>query len=126
MNDVQKSNGFDEFWSEYPKKEDKQTAKALFEKAIKTTDVQEIMDGLQRYKEHRNNNEPWRAWMQAPRWLRNKRWQDEFAPKPTPKQEMEVAAAGVRWKERFEKDPSTVPQGIQRIFNLGPYAKGAE
>ena len=76
-------NGFDIFWEEYPKKKGRGAAEKAFEKAIKKTDINTLLDALKVQKTGsqwiRDNGQyiPYPA-----TWLNQERWEDEpdFTP----------------------------------------------
>lgn len=75
-------NQFNEFYQAYPKKVAKQTALKAYEKALKITTHDKIMEGVERYKKHiqANKTEPQFIAMPAT-WLNGGRWDDDFAEK---------------------------------------------
>ena len=128
MNDVQKAKGFDEFWSEYPRKVARLTAKRAYEKAIKNhVDHETLMAGLRQYVKHLEQHPRERQFIKhASTWLNGGCWDDELEVRDemsTLKFE-EHRSYWLRWsKNNPDRSP---PPDIQRMFNLGSYAKGAE
>jgi biotin operon repressor len=73
---------FDSFWSNYPKKVDKGAAVRAFRKAIKKTDVKEIIEGATRYAS--DVNLPEKQFIKNPAtWLNAEAWNN--GPLPTRK-----------------------------------------
>ena len=127
MNNVQKANGFDEFWDEYPvgRKVKKKRAQRAYDKAIKEVSHETIMLGLKAYKAHLESEKTPRKYILHPAsWLNDGCWDDELeAEKEMDERGFELAKQ--RWIA-LEGRGINVPRDIQRMFNLGPYAKGAE
>lgn len=69
---------FDEFWLSYPRKIGKEPARKAYLKALKSTDHQTIMDGLESYKK---NKPEYADWAHASTWLNAARWNDEYDEK---------------------------------------------
>lgn len=63
---------FDTFWSVYPIKKDKPAARRAFEKALKRTDLETLVDGAKRYRDD-PNREP-RFTKYPATWLNNDGW----------------------------------------------------
>ena len=73
---------FDSFWNNYPKKVDKGAAIRAFRKAIKNTDVKEIIDGARTYAE--DPNLPDKQFIKNPAtWLNAEAWNNGPLPKRT-------------------------------------------
>ena len=76
---VNKDADFEIFWSAYPKKKSKETARKAFEKAIKKTDLQTILDAVEKQKttsdwmDHGGQYVPYPA-----TWLNAGAWEDEI------------------------------------------------
>lgn len=70
--------GFDDFWKIYPLKVGKGAAKKAFQKAIRTTPVEDIIKGVLRYKLDPNRVEAYTA--HASTWLNAQRWTDDPLP----------------------------------------------
>jgi len=69
---------FDQFWSVYPKKNDKATAKRSFEKALKRVSIDEIIAGAERYRDDPNREQ---AFTKNPStWLNADAWGNEPLP----------------------------------------------
>jgi hypothetical protein len=65
---------FRTFWKAYPEKKSKGQAEKAFRTARKNTDLQTILDGLERYK---SAKEDWQKWRYPATWLNGKGWLDE-------------------------------------------------
>lgn len=71
------STEFDTFWKEYPRKVNKGTAKKAFEKALKQTDLQTIMSGLETLRiQVAGKGQEFIP--HASSWLNGERWTDEI------------------------------------------------
>lgn len=128
MNDVQKSNGFNEFYALYPRKVGHLRAATAYERAIKKhVDHETLMEGLRRYVAHIEQNPREQKYIKHPStWLNGGHWADKLEVQGE-MSDMERAARDVWWKERYDRDPQLVPVAVQKIIGLGPYAKtGAE
>lgn len=70
---------FDRFWSEYPRKEAKQAAKAEFEKLKPTEELLlTMLEAIEKQKQSTQWQESGGQYIPHPRtWLHNKRWEDE-------------------------------------------------
>ena len=68
---------FELFWEIYPRKDSRKKAQASFEKALKTTDVETILEGVKRYVAFLKTTDQKIA-MPAT-WLNGERWNDELA-----------------------------------------------
>lgn len=69
---------FDQWYSDYPKKEGKEAARKAFAKARKSAELQELIDGLARYKKAAQGTE--RRFIPNPAtWLNAGRWQDDYS-----------------------------------------------
>lgn len=75
---------FDRFWSEYPRKEAKQAAKAEFEKLKPTEELLLTMiQAIEKQKQSTQWQENGGQYIPHPRtWLHNKRWEDEVTQTP--------------------------------------------
>lgn len=73
-------NDFDEFWKVYPKKVDKGAALRAFRRAIKNTEVSQVIDGAKRYAE--DPNLPEKQYIKNPStWLNAEAWSNPPLPK---------------------------------------------
>lgn len=69
---------FQEFWSIYPKKADKPVAKRAFEKALKRTTAEVILNGAQSYRDDPNREQ--RFTKNPASWLNADAWENEPLP----------------------------------------------
>jgi len=69
---------FSEFWDMYGLKLDKQGAKAEWDKAVRIADPDEIIEGARRYLAWLASSDDPPDQQYAVRWLRKKRWEDEY------------------------------------------------
>lgn len=67
---------FDEFWSAYPRKIGKKAARREYEKALKETDHETIMAGVESYK---RNKPDYADWCHPRTWLNQGRWEDDYS-----------------------------------------------
>ena len=74
--EIQATENFNTFWSIYPRKKGKATAKLSFMKALTKTDAETILSGAKKYAlERQNEDMQYTAW--ASTWLNQERWEDE-------------------------------------------------
>lgn len=73
---------FQIFWSKYPNRVSKISAKRAFANALKKSTLDEILTGVENYKANKPASQ---QWCHAASWLNAERWDDEFAPETTPK-----------------------------------------
>src|SRR5262249_23924665 len=89
-------NYFDVFWMRYPHKVGKAEAKRAFERAMKgQVDFGTLMDGLERYREKRDD----RPWCNPSTWLNQARWDDR--PNEVNPDGRSLLAAADRQSERL-------------------------
>lgn len=75
---VSHEGDFEIFWSAYPRKKNKETAKKAFEKAIKKTDLETILRGIEAQKKSRQWQEADGQFVPYPAtWLNAGAWDDE-------------------------------------------------
>ena len=76
--DLSVSKRFEKIWKDYPNKQGKKPAFSSYKTALKngTTD-KEIIEGLERYKKHLQQN-TWKQAAQGSTWFKQNRWEDEF------------------------------------------------
>lgn len=110
----------DDDYPGYPLKDARGAAVKAFDRAIKKTTLAELCEGVVRYRE---NKPDWKAWKQPATWLNGECWADEYGPERGNMNDLQRSAMYVRWKERYERDPTLVPVSVQKIVGLGPYAK---
>lgn len=77
-----KADGFDDFWTVYPKKVDKQTARALWDKLAPDNEFKKVIIAAVK---RQSQSEEWRKdngqFVPYPStWLRRRRWEDEPTP----------------------------------------------
>jgi hypothetical protein len=105
--ETDKRKDFDQFWKIYPLKVGKGAALKAFLKAIRTTDVNIIIKGAQRYKLDPNRSQAYTA--HAATWLNAHRWLDEplpprnLSPAETKEKELQEAKAK-KERERAESE----------------------
>ena len=69
---------FDQFWDIYPKKADKALARRSFEKALKKTTLDVILDGAERYRDDPNRDPEFTK--NPSTWLNAEAWENESLP----------------------------------------------
>lgn len=75
------SEEFDEFWKRYPRKEAKKAAIKAFEKALKSTDLDTLLAGLERSTAYWEREKIDKRFIPcAGPWLNGCRWEDELPP----------------------------------------------
>lgn len=71
--------GFDEFWSAYPKKVAKKAAQKIWERSVKDASPKDIINGAKRYAEYVKREKTERNFIKSPDgWLNAGRWEDEI------------------------------------------------
>lgn len=70
---------WDEFWSGWPHKVDKQEAEKEFRKATRKTPARRIIEGRDRYIAAKPD---WQAWMGPAKFIRRRRWEDVYTATP--------------------------------------------
>lgn len=71
--------GFTEFWAAYPKKEAKKAALRIYERTIKDTSPEDIINGAKRYAEYVRAEKKERKFIKSPDgWLNAGRWEDDI------------------------------------------------
>ena len=68
--------GFEKFWSAYPRKVDKGRARKDFDKAMKLTDLDTILAGVERYKKSDTVKDGYIKYPST--WLNAEGWSDEY------------------------------------------------
>ena len=87
------STDFDTFWAEYPRKVGKIAGKKAFDKAIKLTTLEQLLQGVELLKRETAGKEL--EFIPHPAsWLTAGRWDDEPSTKP---------AANSPWSKDFHK-----------------------
>ena len=87
----QEMKAFDFFWDSYPRKVGKDAAKKAFNKASRSTDWKQIVEGARRYKDDPNREPEFTA--HPTTWLNAGRWSDEPLPERSTKQPAYTAYA---------------------------------
>jgi hypothetical protein len=109
--------GFIEFWNIYPRKVAKKEAEQAFEKAIRDTPLQEILEGARRFAD-----DPYRHPTFTPypsTWLNQGRWTDEplpprdLTPEEKKVKELEISKKKAE-RERLAREEWLREQEIQR------------
>ena len=67
---------FDEFWAAYPRRVAKIAARRAYDKALKLTDHETIMRGVENYKLHKPD---YQDWCHPATWLNGGRWDDDYS-----------------------------------------------
>lgn len=86
--------GFAEFWAIYPKKKGRLTAVRAFRAAAKKATLEQLIDGLRRYVDEREGEDP-QFTKQAATWLNGGHWEDE----PTPRPNLQVIRGHQAWHD---------------------------
>jgi hypothetical protein len=68
-------NMFDEFWSVYPRRENKGRARTAFNSAVRKADPRTIIEGAKRYRDDPTRSDQFTAHPSS--WLNGERWLDE-------------------------------------------------
>lgn len=106
---------FERFWQRYPRKQAKPKAQNAFAKALKTSDIETIMAGLEAYIA---TKPAYQDWAMPATWLNQERWADEPAPDPADKPTAPVVAMSDAVREKLEANRRNVTGG--NIENKGP------
>lgn len=71
---------FSEVWKLYPKKTTRKEAVAAFKKYMKTegSDVNTVINGINRYNRYLQENSSWLKPMDGGRWFQKERWADDY------------------------------------------------
>jgi len=101
---------FDEFWSVYPRRENKGRARTCWERAVRKADPRDIIDGAERYRDDPNREDKYTA--HASTWLNGERWTDDPLP-GTKNRNTEVAAFAANFQPINHEIPS--PQATGEI-----------
>ena len=88
---------FRNFWAVYPRRVGKHAALKAYLKAVKSSDVQTILDGARRYAQDPNRADAFTA--HAATWLNAGRWDDDALPE-RPKTPQETAEEDRKRRER--------------------------
>ena len=100
------SNGsaFDLWWGRYPEKVGKAAARQKFETALKRATLDQLVDGLDRYKA---TKPPDRPWCNPATWLHQDRWLDEPATTTNGVDHGTGSATGVPFTSTPTRPPSS-------------------
>lgn len=105
---------FEKFWAAYPRKKGKGQARRAFETALKKTDLDTILAGVEAYKANEDMDDmQFIAYPSS--WLNGERWEDEYEVKP----KKETPGPGRReWVKDFHRagdhwacEPGEFPDG---------------
>ena len=107
-------NGFDDFWSAYPKKVEKDAARKAWAKAVKRSLAEDIIEGARQYAAVRHGQDL--QYTKNPSsWLNDGRWKDETLQPAVIAQSVDRAAF---WAESIKANkyvsPATCPPQICR------------
>lgn len=71
---------FSQVWKLYPKKTARKEALAAFKKYMKTedSDINVVIDGINRYNRYLQENSSWLKPMDGGRWFQKERWADDY------------------------------------------------
>ena len=74
------NKSFEEFWNKYPKKLNKKKSETIFLQAIKKTNPQDILKGVDNYNKHIKVNNIQSQYIKYPTtWLNGECWNDEYS-----------------------------------------------
>lgn len=93
---------FEQFWSMYPRKSAKGTARRAWSKAITKTDPQTIIAAASRYADDPNREPTFTA--HAATWLNGERWDDDMLPARDSKGERKVSEVADMIRRAAERD----------------------
>lgn len=93
---------FEQFWSMYPRKSAKGTARRAWSKAITKTDPQTIIAAASRYADDPNREPTFTA--HAATWLNGERWDDDMLPARDSKGERKVSEVAEMIRRAAERD----------------------
>jgi hypothetical protein len=99
---------FDEFWKVYPLKRDKQAARKALRTALKTTSLEEIVEGARRYAEDPNRSEKFTKYPAT--WLNAGSWADG----PLPERERTPEEKAAEAKAKYERDRQAAIEASRR------------
>ena len=99
---------FDQWWGWYPHQVGKGAARKAFETAIKKTDLQTLIAGVQQYQATKPSDQ---KWCNPTTWLNQERWTDQ----PAVVQPVQVDAQ--RFRHRGQ--PQSIAQAVQRFVLAG-------
>lgn len=86
---------FETFWKIYPRHVARKAAFEAFKKARRTTPLETIIAGVQRYAQHVQGIDPQYV-LHASTWLNGERWTDELTPRQQPYRGTDALRARLR------------------------------
>lgn len=112
-------DGFDQFWSTYPKRVGKQAAIKAWRKATGLADPDTIIDGARRYAESRQGEDP-KFTAHPSSWLNAGRWDDEPQPRYTPPPKRSAKDDKIAQLQSLKSAVSDSPDGDFRALRALP------
>jgi hypothetical protein len=106
---------FERFWKIYPKKDDKPVAKRSFEKALKTTALDVIIAGAERYRDDPNRELEFTK--NGSTWLRAESWNNGPLPARKQKRANWEDAADLARKYREQETQPQIAEGNTHLAN---------
>jgi hypothetical protein len=106
---------FERFWKIYPKKDDKPVAKRSFEKALKTTALDVIIAGAERYRDDPNRELEFTK--NGSTWLRAESWNNGPLPARKQKRANWEDAADLARKYREQETQPQIAEGKTHLAN---------
>jgi hypothetical protein len=113
------------FMDNYPKAQSKGPLRKELSKALRMgVTEEELREGVQNLNAYLDANPEKQKFVCMPaRWIADERYSDRYnLPRKELTSELERGQLALRWKKRYESGES-VPESIQKMFNLGPYAE---
>lgn len=115
----------DWFMENYPKAQARGPLRKELSKALRMGVTEEtVREGVQNLNAYLDANPEKQKFVCMPaRWIADERYLDRYnLPRKELTTELERGALALRWKKRYEGGEH-VPESIQKMFNLGPYAE---
>lgn len=118
--------GFDEFWTQYPRKIGKGAARPKYARALALATHEEIMEGLERFIKAR----PWDGIIKycpyPATWLHQERWDDEYEEEqveaqPTDRQKLVSYVMKDIWRPHWPDKPTSLQDARERLERLGAF-----
>ena len=106
---------FERFWKIYPKKDDKPVARRSFEKALKTTTLDVIIAGAERYRDDPNREAEFTK--NGSTWLRAESWNNGPLPARKQKRANWEDAADLARKYREQETQPQIAEGNTHLAN---------
>ena len=128
IKDTKKENRFDEFYQSYPRKVGKPKAQQAYSKAIKQSDHETIMEGLEKQKLQWTKKQTEADFIPHPAtWLNGGRWADDFGEAgkniPADENKSRIAAVlvskvdqGEIWLERWTQETGLTEQAARQLI----------